>query len=150
MYPIVLTIHNVVRWVALILGIVAAVRAALGWFGRREWTELDRKFGLYFTISMDLQLLLGLLLYIFLSPITTSALREIGSAMGNPGMRFFALEHPFYMIFAVVFAHLGSALPKRVDDPVAKHRRATIWFTLAVLLIILGMPWMRPLFPGLG
>jgi hypothetical protein len=70
--------------------------------------------------------------------------------MGIDGQRFFALEHVFYMVLALVFAHLGSALPKRTDDPVSKYRRATIWFTLAVVLILLGMPWTRSLFPGLG
>jgi hypothetical protein len=40
-------------------------------------------------------------------------------------------------------------LSKRVDDPAAKHRRAAIWYTLAILMLLLGMPWMRPFFPGL-
>lgn len=150
MYPIVLSLHNVLRWVVLLIGIFAAVRAASGWFQKREWSDLDRKVGLYFTIAMDIQILLGLLLYLFFSPITTSALRDFGAAMGIAGQRYFALEHVLSMALALVFAHLGSALPKRTDDPVSKYRRATIWFTLAVLLIILGMPWMRPLFPGIG
>lgn len=146
-YQIVLALHNIVRWAALILGILAAVKAIFGWFQDTEWAELDRKFGLYFTISIDIQLLLGLLLYFFLSPITTSAVRDISTAMGNSGIRFYAIEHAIMMLLAVVFAHLGSALPKRVDESKAKHRRAAIWFTLAVLAMLLGMPWMRSLFP---
>lgn len=147
-YQMVLALHNIVRWVALILGILAAVRGFLGWFQNTEWDDLDRKFGLYFTISIDIQLLLGLVLYFVLSPITTAAVRDFGTAMGNSGFRFFAVEHAIMMLLAVVFAHLGSALPKRADRSNAKHRRAAIWFTLAVLAMLLGMPWMRPLFPA--
>lgn len=147
-YQMVLALHNIVRWVALILGILAAVRGFLGWFQNTEWADLDRKFGLYFTISIDIQLLLGLVLYFVLSPITTAAVRDFGTAMGNSGFRFFAVEHAIMMLLAVVFAHLGSALPKRADRSNAKHRRAAIWFTLAVLAMLLGMPWMRPLFPA--
>jgi len=49
MYPIVLAIHNIIRWVILIAGAVAVIRAYMGWFGKREWTETDRKAGLLFT-----------------------------------------------------------------------------------------------------
>ena len=146
-YQIVLALHNIIRWVALFLGILAAVKAFLGWFQDAGWVDLDRKFGVYFTISIDIQLLLGLLLYFFLSPITTSAVRDFSTAMGNSGIRFFAIEHAIMMLLAVVFAHLGSALPKRVDESKTKNRRAAIWFTLAVLAMLLGMPWMRSLFP---
>jgi len=147
MYSVVLSLHNIFRWVALILGVLAAVKAFLGLFQGTEWTELDRKFGLYFTISIDIQLLLGLVLYFVLSPITTVAVRDFGTAMSNSGIRFFAFEHALMMLLAVVFAHLGSALPKRVDESKAKHRRAAIWFTLAVLAMLMGIPWMRPLLP---
>ena len=150
MYAVVLWIHNILRWVVLALAALAVVNAYWGWFGKREWTARDRKLGTFFTISIDIQLLLGLLLYIFLSPITKAALRDFGAAMGVADSRFFALEHTFFMLLAVIFAHLGSALPRRVDQDLAKFRRAALWFTLALLLILLGMPWARPLIPGLG
>ena len=149
MYPFVLAVHNIVRWVALILAILAVVRAFIGWLGKRDWTDRDRKIGVFFTSAMDVQLLLGLLLYFLLSPLTTAALRNFGAAMGNDVSRFFALEHALYMILAVVFAHLGSAFSKRADEPVKKHRTAAIWFGLSLIIILLGMPWTRPLLPGL-
>jgi len=150
MYPIVLAIHNILRWVVLILAIVAVVRAYLGWFGKREWTNSARKTGVFLSISIDIQLLLGLLLYLVLSPITKAAFQSFGAAMQVADLRFFALEHAFYMLLAVAFAHLGSILPRKVDESAAKYKRAAIWFSLALLVILLGMPWMRPLFPGLG
>jgi len=149
MYPLVLAIHNIARWIVIILGVVAVFRAFLGWFGKREWTELDRRIGSFFAISIDTQLLLGLLLYLFLSPLTRTAFRDFGAAMGITDLRFFAIEHAFYMVLAVIFAHLGSILPRKVDQPSNKHRRAAIWFTVALLLVLLGTPWARPLLPGL-
>ena len=148
MYEFVLDVHNILRWVALILGILVAARAFLGWFGKKDWSERDRKLGVYFTSAMDVQLLLGLLLYFFLSPLTSQAFRDFSAAMGNSGLSFFAIEHPLAMILAVVFAHLGSALSKKAPDSVGKYKRAAIWYTLSVLLLIIGMPWFRPLLPG--
>lgn len=149
MYPIILAAHNIIRWIVLILGIFTFVRSLIGWFGKREWTDTDRKLGVFFTSSIDVQLLLGLLLYIFLSPITKEVFRNFGAAMGNPGLRFFGLEHAFYMVLAVVFAHLGSIFSKRASEPAAMHRNAAIGYGLALIVILLGMPWMRPLLPGL-
>ncbi|MDI6693773.1 MAG: hypothetical protein QME21_01885 [Anaerolineales bacterium] len=149
MYPITLALHNLVRWVALILGILAAARAFSGWFGNRAWSDGDRKVGSFFSIAMDVQLLLGLLLYFVFSPLTRTALSNLGAAMGSADLRFFALEHALYMFLAVIFAHLGSILARRATDAKAKHQRAAIFFGLALLLILLGMPWMRPLLPSL-
>jgi len=63
MYPFILGLHNLFRWVALVLAIVATVGAFLGWFGKRQWSERDRKIGSFFGMAMDIQLLLGLILY---------------------------------------------------------------------------------------
>ena len=149
MYPIVLALHNIVRWIVLILGVVAVVRAFLGWFKKRPWEPTDRKVGMFFGMSIDIQILLGLLLYFIYSPITKSALQDFGAAMRVPDLRYFALEHVFYMVVAVVFAHLGSILPRKMDEATSKHKRAALFFTVAVLAILLGIPWMRPLLPGL-
>lgn len=148
MYATVLAIHNILRWVVLIAGILAVGRALLGWFGKNPWSELDRRLGVIFTSSLDTQLLLGLLLYIFLSPITRGAFRDFGAAMAIPNMRFFAIEHIFYMLLAVVFGHLGSVFAKRAEED-KRHQRVAIWFGLSLIVILVGMPWMRPLFPGL-
>jgi hypothetical protein len=149
MYPILLSIHNIVRWAALLLGVIVFVRAIFGFFSRRGWEELDRKLGIYFTSAIDIQLLLGLLLYLFFSPITKQVFSDFGGVMSNSGLRFYAIEHSVTMILALVFAHLGSALSKKASEPRSKHLNAAIWFGLSVLLMLIGMPWERPLLPGL-
>jgi hypothetical protein len=150
MYPLILGLHNLVRWVALILAIVATVGAFSGWFGKRQWSERDRKIGSFFAIAMDIQLLLGLILYFVYSPLTRTALADFGAAMGVADLRFFAIEHFFYMFLALVFAHLGSVLARRAPDSKAKFQRAAIFFGLSLLLILLGIPWTRTLIPFMG
>lgn len=150
MYSFVLAVHNVMRWVSLILGIVVAVQAFTGWFGRRDWTEKDRKMGAYFGIALDIQLLLGLVLYFVLSPIVRTALADMGAAMGIADVRFFAVEHAAFMILAVVLAHMGSILARQASTSQAKFKRAAIFYGAAVLLILAGIPWQRPLLPGIG
>ena len=149
MYTFLLGFHNLFRWIVVITGILAVVGAWFGWLGKRDWKKQDRLLGVIFTSAIDIQLLLGLLLYFVFSPITKGAFNDFGAAMKIPDQRFFALEHVFYMVLALVFAHLGSMLPKKVDDAQAKFKRAVLWFTLALLVILFGIPWWRPLLPGL-
>ena len=149
-YPVVLTVHNILRWVIVLMAVVALFRAYSGWVGRRAWTSLDRKVSLFFTSAMDVQFLFGLILYLWLSPITRLAWQNFGAAMGDAVARFFFLEHALYMLLAVIFVHVGSAAARKAGEPSTRHKRAALWFTLAVLTIILGMPWSRPLLPGLG
>ncbi|MCA9962185.1 MAG: hypothetical protein KC443_24285, partial [Anaerolineales bacterium] len=141
MYTTVLAFHNIVRWVVLISGLLAAGKAIMGWLGKKSWTDIDNQFGLIFTISMDVQLLLGLLLYFVLSPITTQAFSDFGAAMADAGARFWAVEHIFTMIVAVALAHVGRSLSKKAPDALHKHQRAAIFFTIAILAILAAIPW---------
>ena len=152
MYALLVASHNIIRWLVLVSGLVAVRFALRGWLGRRKWSENDRKTGLIFTIFVDIQLMLGVLLYFVYSNWALKAILEhgMGFVMSNSTYRFFVLEHGVFMLLGFVFAHLGSALPKRVNESTVKFQRAAIWFTLALLFILMGIPWgSRPLFPGL-
>lgn len=140
-YTVVLALHNLIRWLILIVGVFALARAYGGWLGRREWANVDRVAGMVFSSALDIQLLLGLWLYLFLSPLTTTAFENFGNAMKSSGLRFFAVEHLAMMVLAIVFGHLGSMLSKRAGEAVKKHRAAAIWFTLAFVAILAAIPW---------
>ncbi len=150
LYNIILALHNIVRWLVLVTAVLALVRVYLGWFQSREWTGGDRRASLYFTSALDTQLLLGLILF-FISPLTRPLLSGNFSAMtSDPTMRFFSIEHAPFMILAVILAHIGGVRARRAPDAAVKFRQSAIFFTLAVVVIILVIPWGRPLFPGLG
>lgn len=151
MYDVLLAIHNIIRWVVVILLIVTVVRSVVGWIGKREWLENDSRLVSFSMMGIDIQLLLGLLLYIFFSPLGLETITNQGFSfvMDNPEYRFFAFEHGLLMLLAVVFGHLGSIFTKREEDSTAKFRRATIWFGLALIIVLVGIPWGRAFFPGL-
>jgi hypothetical protein len=148
MYTAVLTIHSWLRWAVIIAGLLAVVRAATA--GGRPWTPTDDRSIRWFTIVLDIQILLGLLLYFALSPFTRQALADFGGAMKNSGLRFWAVEHTFGMIIGVALAHVG-AVKIRKAPAARKHRLAMIFVGLALLAILASIPWPgmpagRPLF----
>ena len=146
MYPFMLATHNVFRWVVLAAALYALFRVWSGWLGKRNWDAADDKARTFFTIGMDIQFLVGLILYFVLSPFTKSAMENFGEAMRNPDLRFFAMEHLITMLLATICVHVGSALIKKTADPIAKHKKGVIWFTIAIVLILIRTPWFRPMF----
>jgi hypothetical protein len=153
MYPLMLVVHSLLRWVVLAAGLVAFGRALAGMRARRPWTAGDDRAGQVFVGTLDLQLLIGLVLYFGLSPITRAAMQDFGAAMGNSMLRFWAVEHILGMVIAVALAHVGRVRVRKTTDPVRRHKLAAIFFGLALIAILATIPWPgmpagRPLFRG--
>src|SRR6266545_3852023 len=106
MYSTVLTVHSYIRWVALVAG-VGATLAAL-----RGKTDTADRWALAAVTTLDIQMLLGLILYLALSPFTTEALQNFSAAMRNPPLRYWAVEHISLMFAAVIAAHVGRVLAR--------------------------------------
>ncbi len=145
-YTIVLTLHNILRWVVLIAALLTIIRSINGLRFKRGWTASDNKASMWYVSFLDIQLLLGLLLYFVLSPVTTAALQNFGGAMGNSSVRFFLIEHSVMMFIAVVVAHVGRTLVKRAADAAAKHRRNAIWMAISIIIVLASIPW--PFYPA--
>jgi hypothetical protein len=148
MYSAVLFLHSWVRWLVLIAGIVAFVGAVT--HRGRPWSSGNDRATLLYTIALDVQLLLGLLLYLFLSPVVSLAFQNMGAAMQTTSVRFFVVEHAIGMVLAVVAAHIGRVRVRKAA-PDAKRRAAATFIGISLLLILLAMPWpalpyARPLF----
>jgi len=149
MYTTVLMLHSWIRWIALV-AVVGTTLAAIR--GKVEGaTSLADRWGLVAMMVLDIQLLLGLLLYFVVSPNMKPILENFGGAMKDPSTRFWAVEHVASMLAAIVLAHVGRVLARKAATPAAKRTRLLVCFGLATLLMILGMPWPgrpggRPLF----
>jgi len=141
MYLLTLTLHSLLRWVVLALGLLAVARGIAGARGGRDWAAADEAAGRWFVMALDAQLLLGLALYLWLSPMTTLAFQDFGAAMGNSALRFWAVEHIFGMVAALALAHVGRVRVRRAADAPRRHRTAAIFFGLALLAIVVTIPW---------
>lgn len=152
MFVTMVVLHSLLRWLVIAFGLVAVVRAISGVSARRPWTPLDDRAGRLFVIGVDIQTLVGLILYGLLSPITRAAFADMGTAMKDATLRFYAVEHLAIMLGAVALVHIGRARARKLSTAAARHRTALIFFTLALLLILIGTPWPfravgRPLLP---
>ena len=132
--------HNLLRYVIVILLIVTIVKSFIGWFGKKDYTPLDNKLSLFLLISSHIQLLIGLGLY-FMSPIVKVALSDMGKSMGDANLRFWSVEHILSMIVGIAIITLGRIMAKKGKNDGAKFRRQAVYFVLAMVLIFSAVPW---------
>jgi heme A synthase len=139
MYTTILIVHSWVRWIALVTGFGATLAAITGRTDSRD-SPADR-WGLFLIMALDIQMLLGLVLYLGVSPNMKEILAHFGDAMKDPATRFWAVEHITTMFAAVVVAHVGRVLARKARTPASKRTRLLVCFALATILMLAGMPW---------
>ena len=143
MYTGFLHLHDVLRWLILVSLVITLVKYLAGWLGNQPWKKADNILGIAFISLMDLQFLTGLVLYFYLSPVTKIAFSDMGAAMKNPDLRFYAVEHLTMMLIAIVLVHIGRAKSKKAIPDVSKFKIASIYFLIALGVMVVAIPWSR-------
>jgi len=141
MYGVVLIVHSWNRWLVLAFALATLAAAIQGHLVGREWTKTDQQLSRMFTSTLDLQVTLGLLLYLVLSPIVPKTISEFKAAMHVSALRFFAVEHITMMLLALIAAHVTAVYGKKAPTSRARQRRVAWGVALTLLLICIGIPW---------
>ncbi len=137
MYEIILMTHSFLRWVVLILALITVVKYLIGWLQKKSFTASENKISLFYSIAMDIQLIVGLVLYLFLSPITNTFQID----MKDTFSRFWGMEHLAMMIIAIALVHIGRVMVKKGKTDVAKFSKGSIYFMLSLLIMLASIPW---------
>lgn len=151
-----LHLHNLLRWIILILLLLSIIKSYTGMTTKKSFEASDKKIWLFTMIAAHITLLLGLYQWLLGRYGILSYVKPEGvSMMKDPYLRFFQMEHPVSMILAIVFITLGYGMAKKNVDDTTKYKKAFRYFLLALVLILVAVPWpfrelvARPLFPGM-
>jgi hypothetical protein len=128
-YSILREAHSGWRYIALLFLAIAIVKYVLGWVQNSQWRDLDRRIGLFTTIAVDIQLLLGLVLWALLAG--QGLIGTIGPLV--------AMEHPTTMIIAIAVMHIGWARARKAATDSGRYRTAALTFIITVALVALGV-----------
>ncbi|MFM7016371.1 MAG: cytochrome B [Bacteroidota bacterium] len=135
----ILKLHSFLRWALMLLLVVSVVKAAMSLSGKNSYTPGDRKRTLFTMISAHLQLVLGVVLYVTRG--WSNYFSNMADTMKNPTLRYWTVEHITMMILAIVFITIGNIRSKKMDTDAGTYKQILIWFGLALLIIIVAMPW---------
>jgi hypothetical protein len=134
MYDIVLAIHNVNRWIVLAMAVAGFARALRWWLADRAAPLPD---GGWLAAALrnlsGIQALLGIVLFLALSPLTRLAWESPSQAGSNEVVRFWVIVHGPAMLLAVALIHLHERW--------ARRGLALACLGLAVALLLGAMPW---------
>lgn len=181
MYALLLFLHSFFRWLVLSSLIYAILRAYRGFRSGgetpspgedrshgegpphgdsrshrairpvRPFTKADDAIRHWTATIAHIQLMIGCALY-FTSPLIKLFFGHVQGAIGHQELSFFGIVHVSLMILAIVIITIGSALAKRETADADKFRTMLRWFSIALMLIFIAIPWPfspfanRPLF----
>ena len=144
MYAGLLHLHNLLRWIILIVLLINIFKLLAG----------NKSIGLskILLIAAHTTLLLGLYQY-FAGPWGYKLISANGMAavMKNSTFRFFAIEHITGMILAIALITVGHVKLKKGGSAKATG----IFYIIALFVILASIPWpfreaiARPWFPGM-
>lgn len=140
MYSTLIFLHSIFRWVVLAFILYAIYRASIGLAKNTVFSKIDNAFRHWTATVAHLQLIIGTILYTQ-SPIARYFWSHKPGISENPEVFFYGLIHIGLMLAAIVLLTVGSALAKRKATDKAKFQTMLIWFSLALLIILVAVPW---------
>ncbi|MCX2742963.1 hypothetical protein OO013_03745 [Mangrovivirga sp. M17] len=137
----ILFVHSWVRWIILILAIITIFMGLTGMSGNKTFGKAQNAMSAAFLGSMHLQLLTGLILYLFISPVGYQAFQSDANVMKEASLRYWAVEHITVMIIAIAVAQIGRVKIKKATEEKAKYKNMLIFNLIALILVLSRIPW---------
>ncbi|MBP8250955.1 MAG: hypothetical protein KAX40_01225 [Herpetosiphon sp.] len=119
--------HSGWRYIVLVAVIAAIGYGVYGFLTNQRWNDTARKIMLFATIAIDIQFLLGLILYV---------VRKGWEEQWGAGSRF---EHPFFMLLALAVMHIVSGRTKKIKIERSRYQVMAMGTLVAVLLVVGGI-----------
>lgn len=118
--------HSGLRYIVILVVVLTLIKLLTGLVGNGRWGKLDQVLGAATPIVFDIQLLLGIILWIV-------------QQRWNGALPLASWEHPVTMILAIAVAHVTWSRTKKSSEDMAKFRTAFVGFLVAGLLMGLGV-----------
>ena len=121
---VLLSIHSIIRWLIVVVGLIALVKFALGWLRNGRFAGMDRGLTSGFSGLIDLQTVLGIIFLLW-------------SGLAGAGFPIYRIEHTTTMLIAAVVAHLPMRW-KNAPDKI-RFRNTFVVILVTAVLIFAGV-----------
>ena len=125
--------HSGLRWVAIILLLLAIINA----FTSKTFEKKHKMINLFTMITLHTQLIIGLVQYF----ITSGKVKFFDGWMKEAAFRFYGMEHLLGMLIAIVLITVGYSKSKRGTTDSEKFKPIKLFYLIGFILIIASIPW---------
>ena len=125
--------HSGLRWVAIILLLLAIVNA----FTAKKFEKKHKTINLFTMITLHTQLIIGLIQYF----VTSGKVKFFDGWMKEAVYRFYGMEHIMGMLIAIVLVTVGYSKSKRGTTDSEKFKPIKLFYVIGFILIIASIPW---------
>jgi NADH:ubiquinone oxidoreductase subunit 2 (subunit N) len=125
--------HSGLRWVAIILLLLAIINA----FTAKTFQKKHKMINLFTMITLHTQLIIGLVQYF----ITSGKVKFFDGWMKEAAFRFYGMEHLMGMLIAIVLITVGYSKSKRGTTDSEKFKPIKLFYLIGFILIIASIPW---------
>lgn len=122
----ILQAHSGWRYLVLVALIVAVVWYFVAWLRKSEASGFPATMNRWLPIIIDIQWLLGLILW-------------IAQQRWTGAQPLASWEHPVTMTLAVIAAHVTSSRVRKADTDEGKNRTAAVGYLITLLIIALAV-----------
>lgn len=140
LYPLLLVLHSYFRWMVLASLLFSVSVAYRGYSGKLCFTETSDRIRHGTATIAHIQLILGMTLY-FQSPVVRLAVPDYSYGWAYDQTFFFRYFHAAMMFIAIMVLTTGSAKAKRMETDEQKFRTMLRWFSAALFMLFLAVPW---------
>ena len=123
---ILLYAHSGIRWLIILVALVALVIFGYGWLGKKNFSKLERILPASYSILLDVQVLVG-------------AIFMIWAGVEGAGFPRYRLEHFGIMVLAALVAHLPFRMKKAEKENYKRNVFLSILFSLVLIYLGIAM-----------
>lgn len=131
-------LHSYWAYLVLLVVTLATINSIIGMITKKEFGAKDFRIALFALIVTHIQLLIGIVLYVFANNFGEV---EMGEIMKNATLRLKNIEHPLLTVVAITLLTIGYSKHKNKRTSSVKFKTLAISYTLALIAILAIIPW---------
>ena len=138
MYKILLVLHIITSSVFLLVAIAVTARSIVRWSKNLKYSKTDKYMAYLFIALLYLTLVHGIIMYFFIDPSTKSA-NDIHHAIKQASLRFWVVEHFYFMTFALILSQIGGIFIRKTTIDRNRFAYASFYYGIATLITVVSV-----------
>ncbi len=138
MYKVLFLLHIIASSVFIGVAIAITVRSVAGWLKGMIYSKTDTYLRKLFIGLLYFTLVNGIIMYFIIDPVSKSDI-DIQNAIKRASLRFWVVEHFYFMTFALILAQIGGIFIRKSKTDKSRFGYAGFYYGSATAITLISM-----------